>query len=200
MRNVPVSKVKKILSSVGTDTLSELIVPVKDADVKISIKRYLSPAEMYACVHSIVDNVFMEDDDGNVVYTPELFSSAVVMSVITYYTNLDAAMGIDLAFKLMYGSDLYREIVDDYISQEQFADIIAAAHEAIDFKCKQLLSDERKKLNDAIALIDQCAAALQNISGQFSDIDEDTMGRAVKALSALDADKIIDTLASSKKK
>lgn len=155
------------------DDKSVILYTCKNGEaIELEVVPVLSFEEMHNFVSTVVEAVFLSNE-----YAPIVKSFIINNMIIRHYLKSNVDINDTLAVELVYSIDLV-SLIADKIDGEQYFDMMDAIKSEIEFKKQELLSTERKLLNDSIAncerLADEaskCIEAFRKIADQFKDIN-----------------------------
>ena len=190
---ISISKIDKFIKENCSPQCRKLSFDLEGDTFEISVKQFLTPEEELACSYQISSQVFI---DGN--YTPEVFYSSTLMNFILFYTNIKVEIGLNRAYQLAYGSDIIDKLIS-LINQKQWANILDAARERIEYRNKNDASVQEKKILDLVQRMDDATSAIGAMTDTMKHIDPNTIQNAVSNIANMSEEKIIHSVASSMK-
>ncbi len=168
-----------------------LVLTTVDAEIKVTIKPYISYQERTQMVHDIADYCY--DEIGN--YHPEFFDNAYKMMLIEYYTNINTNIedSVNQMHILCENTNLIEEIenlLGDSVRQTWYD-----AKDIIDWRNEQSL---KSNAWDDVAymisgLLDKLADRLDKMP-ETSKEDADKFAALTAKLGNISEDKIIDRI------
>ena len=188
---ISIAKIDKFIKEKCSSQYRKISFDLEEDTFEILVKQFLTPEEELACAYQIASQVFI---DGS--YTPEVFYSSTLMNFILFYTNIKVEIGLNRAYQLAYGSDVIDKLIP-LINQKQWANILAAARERIEYRNKNDASVQEKKILDLVQRIDTATSAIDAMTETMKNIDPDTIQGAVSNIANMSEEKIIHSIASS---
>ena len=162
--------------------------------ITIHIKSNLSVSDIITFTHRVSEFCFIEN---NSEYLPEVMKFAIGIETIEFYTDLELPESTDDKYKLVTQTDVVEQIVE-HIDQAQYADIIAAADEKVNYKVDSAISMVRKEIEEIYIA---AKSMLEKISESFAGFTSDDFKNMVSALSNhnIDEGKLMEAYLNHKK-
>lgn len=144
-------------------------------DVVVQVRHTLSLEEALGFVHDIVT---ICADDETAEYSPELFSFAVRLYVLMYYTNIDLTKDVKKAYRILYGTNIYQQIYS-CVDYEQCSDLVLSAEQKISHRKRLMESSVAGKVSEMLQKMDAVMAGSEQM---MEAIDSDSFKEAVARL------------------
>lgn len=141
----------------------------------LTVKRFLPFREVMALVHEGASACFTEDSGE---YIPEAGPLAAGCGVLEHYAGLTLPEDISEKYALVCGTDIL-DAVTECVDKEQFDFIMKAIRAKTDYMKLENLAVEAKHLGE---LLKRVSDLEESLSGLFSGIDRETVGRLAEAL------------------
>lgn len=155
--------------------------------LKVQVKNYLSPAEMFGFVGDVV-SVCFDDDTG--AYHPEVKDFAYRCEVIERYTGIELPDDMDERCLLAYESKLV-DAIEDVAEYKQLSAIQIAIDKALEHKANQSI----EQLNLRMGAIASAFEELENkLTDMFSGVDSDDLAKLTQAVAngGFDEARLVD--------
>lgn len=169
---------KKKDSKVSIAKLDEYLKGVKQDAVEVEVgglvfevKPMIDLADFHAMVNAAADAAFVFDEEAGVErYNAVYESYAHDIAIFTYVANFKPETASEKLFALSQCRAVMNKICEVW-SENQRWSFEDAVSRQIDFKQKELLAAERKKLNDAVKQIEVASDSFMKFTALFEGMD-----------------------------
>ena len=150
---------KKIMKAINADISDFAIITCGEGEaaIEIPVKKYLSLEDRIAFVNTVIDIVFIANEDGELVYVPALEDFARAYATISFFTPVEVPEDGEAAWEFISRTNLHREI--RRVAEAELKALGQATYNAIKFRRKCIL--KRSKLDDVLDNIASVAAAVK---------------------------------------
>ena len=171
--------VKKFLKSYNTDPVT-VVVEHGSAELELVINRLVSPSVLSAMVSLVADSVVSDGE-----YNPAVMDSAKWAAILCYVANFDTDLDDECFNRLCCCTEI-RNAIHDVWDPTQATDFEVAAMDMVDHKLAEILSVQKRRLEEVTVKLDAATNYLINITETFKDVDNQTMIAAIEKLSSMD--------------
>jgi len=164
------------------------------------IKNKLTFQEYCGFIKSVVDSVFINNEEGNIVYLPENYDLFLKLSFATYYLGYKSE-GKDI-------EEIYNDCIDinidkyishpktqeEFILSNQYRSMINAIQDKIEYIKQQILSTKKDSLDELLQSITKFVQTMEN---KFKDVDLsniDGLGQLGKKIGDISDTKFVNAL------
>lgn len=177
--------------------LKDLVPKTKSIDwngITIEIKNSLGIKDASIFASTVADICFTNSED----YIPEVFGFAVGIATLAVYTNFKLPELIDDQYSLITFTDIISKVTECIEATDQYADVIEAAKERIDYRVETNVNIMRRQ---AAELFESVESILLKLKDTFSGIENEDMQGLIKTLAsgAIDEEKIMKAYLENKK-
>ena len=185
MKNLSMTKLDKAIKFATGKTTTVSIMKNDEESIDVEVRSVISLAEMSQLVRTAVDNLFTENEYGEIEYMPELEDVSIAANVMAYYTNLKDDLGNDRLVELIYNTGIYDEIVE-HISESQYSNIQWAVRNRARDRIADNRNTQRAALAKATMQIEYASEAFKALTDQFADFGTDRMQAVLDRLSSIE--------------
>lgn len=133
--------------------------------VEVRVKNKISLKEHIAIVRGVVETVFVEDLDGDIVYAPELKEFAIGEQIISHLTDMQIPEDAEVLHQMIECTTIIHDIMS-VSNDSELCDIFDAIDESIAFRKEQII-----KQNSSYKLIDSISKLVQSIQQDTENMD-----------------------------
>ena len=188
-----------------TIDLKQYVDSPEEKEWTFKVRDRITVEEMDAFVNAVVSAVFV---DGK--YVPALKHLVEVKAIIGYYTdiNTDTLDNNTLAF--LAGSSSFGMIYGWHTDNEQIMSLLNAVDEQIRFTLDSSLSEQKRRLDDAIDSLnteqhnisiqmDSVVKIFKKIAKSAEGLDKEQIQKDLHAIAGMDERKVADAVIKAKK-
>lgn len=138
------------------------------AGVTLNVRKFLPMNEAMGFVKDVVESCV---DMNKAEYTPEAYDLALRGFTIARYAGIKFGKSdTSKVFRLVYETDIY-EAVADVIDAEQYASLLNAIEERIEYNRGMLISTAAKKAMELLNQLTEFAGAASTMTEQMKSLD-----------------------------
>lgn len=206
-KQVSFNSLKKIIQCQSLDNKTSLLFDVGDNEnIEVEVTKLLSTQDSVDFVESVSNAVFI---DG--VYTPSLYNLVYSKAILAFYTNIKVNdINSDLLNEIVYNTDIMDKIID-VINEIQMYHLESAITNAINHRCKELLSVNESATNHLIQEVSEKSKeqseqvktlieTFSEIGKAFDGIDQNKLMEMLETISNKDEDKIVNSVMDYREK
>lgn len=151
------------------DTQEQVEVRVDGVDeLSVMVSPTISLRESLIFVADIVESC-ISDEEG---YMPELFDFAMRIATLTHYANLPTPKDSAKAYRVVYETGIYDDVMD-HVNADQYAALVCAAQEKIDAALQMQISAASAKVEELVSKMDEVLTGGMEAAAKLSSIDID---------------------------
>lgn len=202
---ISVTSLDKLLKELNTD-ISTVTLRAETESIDIEVRRTVSLQEFCEMVDEAAYSYFQYDGSGQEYYVAGLGDFACDYVLLKHLTNLKTAEDVegtekqtDRLYALCVHTDLMRR-VEEALPQKLVLDFREAVYHQVTFHKRQMLSQEKKALNDAIGLLDKATETFTKFTELFQDVDPGDMMAAMQRISAMDEGELAKAVVNARDK
>ncbi len=200
-KQVSFNSLKKIIKYQSSDNKTTILFDVdKDESIEVEVTKLLSTQDSVDFVDSVSSAIFI---DG--VYTPSLYNLVYSKAILAFYTNIKVNdINNDLLNEIIYDTDIIDKILS-VINEMQLYHLESAITDAIDYKCKEILSVNELTANTMIQEMaernkeqtEQVKALIttfSEIGKTFDGIDQNKLMQMIEMIANKDEDELVNSV------
>lgn len=192
------AKSKKNNSNIVNDIIKNTNPVIKTFEwngITISVKNRLNIKEVSEFVSFVSEASFTDSES----YAPEAFEFAVSLATIEKYTDFEMPESLEDKYSLIMFTDIVDKITEYIDATEQYANMIDASKEKIDYKIEVNIDLVKKQVND---LFNTMHVVLERLNGAFKEIESLDVQNMIKKLESgeLSENEIMEAYAESMSK
>lgn len=197
MAKVTTAKINKYIRATFTHTDREFEKRFNDASFVITVKNSLNAIETAQLVQNVIDELFPVDSDSGIVsYLPQFKEFVCRAEILEAFTNIKfkdkfSAEHVENTYTICFNGDIYDTVVS-LIDTLYLDSIFDAIDEAIDFKKKDVFTNNKAKIQELIDSFEKISAILNTLA---DGISPDEFKTALSKLSSIDDSAIVKALA-----
>lgn len=176
-------------------------------DVKLSckIRNRISVDEMVSFVDSVASAVFVNGE-----YTPALKPIVEIKAILAYYTDINADEIDNDTLAYLSGLGSFSRMNGWFADNEQIESLLDAVDERIRFTLDCALSEQKRRLDDAIdsmnteqhnisVQMDNMVKIFKKIAKSAEGLDKEQIQKDLHAIAGMDERSIADAVIKTKK-
>lgn len=149
----------------GEEKKVVLACGMKEDSIEIAVKNRLSLPERANMIRDILDMVFIDDGEGNILYQAAFKKFAFEYEIVNYFTDISLPVDSNKAWDFLERTGIASRIVST-VRDGYIAEIIAEANEMIEYRKNELL--KRSKLDN---IFDSIGDVIETITKKSDGID-----------------------------
>lgn len=134
--------------------------------VSVTVTPTLSLTDMLEFVNNVVESCFSDDGE----YIPEVREFAVRRNTLEKYGNFRMPTDVHKCYDLLYGTDAF-EWIKGYINEAQYADIMVAVEDKIQFRLDSMVDSLRVKMEEFLGAMNALQEQTKHVFDGMSDED-----------------------------
>lgn len=186
---VSIASVDRLLKVIDTDVVP-VHVEIGDEAIDFEVKRLLDIGTFNNMVHEVVDTSFVIDEvTGDERYDAVRQDYATQVAMLTYIANFKPEMTSDKFYHLMHCQAVMHKIHEIW-SDEQYKSFVNSIYKQIGYRQDELLSSERRKLQEAIDQINKANDIFAKFVAMFEGVDPAQLMTEMQKICNMDEEQI----------
>lgn len=144
--------------------------------VSIEVKNRLNIKEVSEFVSFVSEVCFTSLEE----YVPEIFEFAVSVATIEKYTNFKMPESVEDKYSLVMFTDIVSKVTGCIDATEQYANVVDAAKEKIDYKIETNINLVKKQINELFTAMQSVLGKLDSAFQEVESMDIRSMMEKLK--------------------
>lgn len=144
--------------------------------VNIEVKNRLNIKEVSEFVSFVSEVCFTSLEE----YVPEIFEFAVSVATIEKYTNFKMPESVEDKYSLVMFTDIVSKVTGCIDATEQYANVVDAAKEKIDYKIETNINLVKKQINELFTAMQSVLGKLDSAFQEVESMDIRSMMEKLK--------------------